>query len=470
MENQMTNSISLYLNQKYTDYQNQFDALEPNIQKKKDFIRNIFMSETKIIEKFEIIPKNISFDRLRYRKDLYFFVIKNWTTHIFLPSIDNALRDNMLMFGLGRIFSSYNLIGAQLSSDFDFNIIVSDIIDKIQIEDLYQKLVEMKEFFFIEFRIVMEINPEFSLLYLSQVIEGLEDIKNKMFYKSIDNSFFLFQDNQEIRNSVFKKVEPLPDSYVFEHLLGLQSAKPTILKINRGDPLAIIPDRGDAVVNTKAVIGSNTFSKYIRQYYPREEVISPFVWVFSMKFSVNRVYDYICIMQNKGYSIKQLGLEEYEFNYLENAHKMMLILQEIKQQQFQRECFNKHCDFSYFSKERFDDFMNYQNTEFFNDFELMMLNKGLVNKPRLKELYYKVKEGIIEKKNHYFWVEPKKQEIIQKHDYTLIEKHQNGSIRVSIPYCWSDLGFFVFSVIAFRIEEIVINKMYPAVTKISLPE
>ena len=71
--------------------------------------------------------------------------------------------------------------------------------------------------------------------------------------------------------------------------------------------------------------------------FPKSLRISPPDWYFSMKYFVNRVYDYVCAMQNAGYSLEEIGFDRVspelgvdpDYRFLRNAHRTMLYFQEL---------------------------------------------------------------------------------------------------------------------------------------------
>ena len=96
-----------------------------------EFITAVFVERNRKIRNLDfkaLNPATIAEDYLLPRKDLYNFALCNWVWHIFLPSLKPKLVENMLLFGLGRIFSSYNDTGVQHSTDADLNIVVRNAL------------------------------------------------------------------------------------------------------------------------------------------------------------------------------------------------------------------------------------------------------------------------------------------------------------------------------------------------------
>jgi hypothetical protein len=67
---------------------------------------------------------------LRPRQDLYLFILFNWITRLFMPRLDQRIAKNLLVFGVGRIFSAYNDVGVQYCTDADLNFVLRDSATK----------------------------------------------------------------------------------------------------------------------------------------------------------------------------------------------------------------------------------------------------------------------------------------------------------------------------------------------------
>ena len=93
---------------------------------------------------------------------------------------------------------------------------------------------------------------------------------SRSFYKANAKSLYIIRDHEKIRRSVFSKVERLPDGILFEYFLGLESAKPSLMKLRMDrEPLPIIADGSGECLRVRNVIGSAAFGRYCRSLFPR---------------------------------------------------------------------------------------------------------------------------------------------------------------------------------------------------------
>lgn len=298
--------------------------------------------------------------KLKLNHELYFFIIKNYVEKIFLPSLTNEIRANMYLFAFGRLFSKYNDIGVQTCTDFDFNIILDDPV--IQEKTVILKnLRTMQEALWHKFKIEAEINDDFTVMSFTDLKNriGVKDdksLKYLLFYKSIEDNYYVFNDNRKIREYIDTSTKKIPDLFLFEQYLGfLSSNKNSFFRIKRGDPMEIIPDNEDTPRTVHNVIGSQTFRRRLKVGNLLTLNSVPEEWYFSMKYMVNRVYDYVCAMRAKGYSLKDIGCEDHDYQYIRNANLIMLIFQELKFERLATERFgvhHSHYDFSYISGKR----------------------------------------------------------------------------------------------------------------------
>ncbi|HET7839727.1 MAG TPA: hypothetical protein VFL04_08200 [Rectinemataceae bacterium] len=419
-------------------------------------------------------PRTIEAEFLMPRKEAFHFALTNWTRHIFLPGLKPAVADKLLMFGLGRIFSTYNDVGVQRNTDADVNLVVGDAMTDADLAYLARRLGLFAQAMRERFGVTIEIDREFTLLRLKTVMANLADSdparrrKCELFYKSVSNSIHVFQDNASIRGRIFSRVKALPDTELFEHFLGLGSARPSFMKIRKdAEPLPIVVDGSGEKVVAWNVIGSQAFAKYWRVALPRTVFVSPPDWVFSMKYFVNRVYDYVCAMRNCGYDLRRIGFDagcdgslDPDYLFVREAHKLMLYLQELNE--LSTCSFGVKGDYSYVSRRRMRRFMELGGEKFVADFESMVLGGGMIqgsNRTKYLELRQKVvakaRDRLIEGPIDGYGRLP------AGLDYELVFKDDN-EYRICLPYTWADLAFFAFSVIAARMSQIVENRLVPA--------
>ena len=458
--------------------QESFDALVrggATIPEKGRYIEDVFIEKNRKIrigDYDQMKPATISSDYLRPRKDLSHFVLSNWAKQIFIAGLKPEISERIFMFGIGRMFSTYNDIGVQVGTDADVNIIVEDDLPVGAFKYLADRLRDFSETILERFGIVIEINPAFTILGEGAVLKNISDggagkrNSSRSFYKANAKSLYIIRDHEKIRRSVFSKVERLPDGILFEYFLGLESAKPSLMKLRMDrEPLPIIADGSGECLRVRNVIGSAAFGRYCHSLFPREFFIPPPDWVFSMKYFVNRVYDYVCAMLNLGYGLPEIGFDasggrDPDFLFVKNSHRMMLFLQELIQ--LNSSTFGSFSDFSYMSRTRFIRFAEIRGEKFRKDFEELIIGGDLLlqsHKVKYLELRAKVeakaRDRVIRMKSSALDALPK------EFEYELVDRNESGS-KICVPYAWADLGYFAFCVITSRIVKIVDDRLYPA--------
>lgn len=469
----------------YGSLQERFDAMVrggADLRARRQFINDVFLAKNRAIRDLDfrtLDPKSIEDDYLRPRKDLSSFVLRNWVKGVFLPSLKPDLTDRLFLFGLGRMFSAYNDVGVQSCSDADLNFVLSDEVPPSGRTALERELRKLRKETYDQFGILIEIHPEYTIQDESAVTAALShpDPKRRLgsalFYKSNEKSIFVFKDHPGLRSRIFSKVSSLPNSCLFEHFLGLRSAKNSFLKIRMGKtPLTVVEDYTCEQIQTRAVIGSRAFGQYCFKALRKVPFASPPVWYFSMKYFVNRVYDYVCAMRNMGYGLAQIGFDsedtrggpDPDYIFLRNAHKLMLYLQELIQ--LSMESFGMECDYSYISRARFLKFMEIDGDKFRKNFQGLVLGGGLLP-PTAREKYLRLRRMIEEKsRDRIVHCDEKDLEgFPEGFQYETIDR-DSARYRICVPYSWADLGFFVFTVIAARIGQIVDTRLVPPLARL----
>jgi hypothetical protein len=445
-----------------------------------DRLRQVFTERNRAIRNVDyrkLDPGSVADDYLLPRKDLHHFVVENWIKLIFIPALSERARESILMFGLGRLFSGYNDLGAQHSTDVDFNIIAEDGLSKRDYDSLSSALSRLRADLYDSFGISLELHPDYSLLRESCVAQRLSGGKaaDRMacafFYKANERSIRVIHDKEDLRERVFSRVRHLPDAYLFEHFLGLGGAGTTFAMLRSGAPLTIGPDNPGPSVRVKTVIGSRAYDLYCRRLFPKRLHISPPQWHFSMKYWVNRVYDYVCAMRNSGHTLSRIGLggkaAEQDYLYLRNAHKLMLHLQELSQSLL--DAYSARVDSSYISRDRFTRFVELAGDRFREDFDAMVLEGCLIppsQGPRYRSLQAKIKA----RSRDRFMEGPLEglEDFPPGFRYESTHKDANG-YRIYVPYSWADSGYLVFSSIAERIARIVETRLIPALPGLGMP-
>ena len=472
----------------YDSLQKRFDDLVrtgADLQTRRKFITDVFLAKNRAIRDLDfhtLDPKSIEIDYLRPRKDLSSFVLRNWVNGVFLPSLKPDLTGELFLFGLGRMFSAYNDVGVQSCSDADLNFVLSDQVPPSGRAALDRELRKLRKEAYDRFGILIEIHPEYTIQDVRSVSSALSHpdperrLGTALFYKSNEKSIFVFKDHPELRTRVFSRVSALPDSCLFEHFLGLRSAKNSFMKIRMDKkPLTILEEYTCEQIQTRAVIGSQAFGRYCFKVFRKVPFASPPVWYFSMKYFVNRVYDYVCAMRNVGYGLSQIGFDsedstggpDPDYLFLRNAHKLMLYLQELIQMSM--ESFGMDYDYSYISRARFLKFMEIDGDRFRKNFQELVLGGGLLP-PTAREKYLRLKRKIEEKARDRIvhCDEADLRAFPEGFRYETIDR-DSARRRICVPYSWADLGFFVFNVIAVRIGQIVDSRLIPPLAKLDEP-
>jgi len=417
-------------------------------------------------------PATVADDYLRPRRDLYCFAVVNWIRKIFIPSLRGRIAEGMLVFGLGRLFSSYNDMGVQDRTDADINVVVADSISAADRSYLEKRLKELKRDLYEAFAIMLDFNPAYTLLRAKDILDRMRSRDAELrrsalrFYKSNERSVVLIKDNEALRETIFSPARSEPDSRLFENFLGLREGI-SYAKLRSGvEQLPILLDGGgSAMVGT--LIGSKPFELHCRRLYPRDKFVSPPDWVFSMKYFVNRAYDYVGAMRCIGRSLEEIGFDparggelDPDYLYLRNAHKLMLYLQELVT--LAVGSYNDAaCDYTYISRGRFMRFMEIHAEKFSRDFDGMVVRSGLVS-AGAKKRYDMLKQKIKSKKRDRFLELSVKERALLPADFACETVYRDAKkCRICVPYSWGDLGYFVFSSIASRIGSIVDEKLVP---------
>ncbi len=450
------------------------------------FLVDVFVSRNRAIRNVDfrrLDPSTVVEDYLVPRCDLYRFVVVQWVRRIFMPSLKPKVAEGLLVFGLGRLFSTYNDMGVQHCTDVDLNVIAKDGMSAADLAYLRERLAALKAELRERFGVNLEIDPGFTVLRAKEVAKRLchddEEVReaNLRFYKSNERSISVIVDHEEIRERVFSLVKAEPDCRLFENFLGLECGKQSFAKLRSGAERLGIVDDGGSPASSAAVIGSRAFDDYCRRLYPRRHFLSPPDWVFSMKYFVNRVYDYVGAMRNLGHSLEAIGFDRVEpglgvdadYRYLRNAHKLMLYLQELIT--LTMGSYNEAAgDSSYISRSRFLRFMELGGGKFKRDFDDMVVKGGLLFQSG--EGKYRALKHKIETKARDRTLTGKAAELALfpkdfRYEVVYLDAHD---YKIQVPYSWGDLGYFVFSSIASRMAGIVEGRLVPRLASFGATE
>lgn len=420
----------------------------------------------------QVSIKTLESNILKPRQDLYVFILYNWIRYLFIPTIDEELQDRMLIFGVGRIFSAYSNIGVQYCTDADLNFVLDDSVTDEQEMKCIQAVSDLKQQIWDLFTIIVELNPSFTVLRLSEIRQRLAHPDSEirlsavLFYKGNSHSLFVMHDNREIFEAIFEEVKSFPDKFIFENFLGANPAKPGYTRLKNDEvPLFIVSDATLEPERARHVIGSRSFVQQARKLAGVHPDLFPQRWIFSMKFTVNRAYDYVSAMINAGYSLKEIGFtgaRDPDYVFLCQAHRLMLFLQELIH--IKLDSYTNLCDYSYISAERFAGFMDPPKGLFRRDFDTMVLSPNfLLASQRQRYSFYQ--KAIHQKEEIDLSITETQLDRLSK-QFGLQFRHLDkgsGKNPVAVPYTWEGLGFFVFSALENRLAGIISKKLAPAI-------
>ncbi|MDR2409178.1 MAG: hypothetical protein LBE13_13835 [Bacteroidales bacterium] len=288
--------------------------------------------------------------KLLHTKLLNEFIIKTSIEDIFLPDLfkeHEELKDSMFMFGFGRLLSEYNKLGASAGSDLDSNIIVGSVVDTnpgnviiCKTEDsetIKQALKNAQKVLDNMFKIDLEIKNftimtfnEFETTVTAQNPEGPPPIQ---FYASIYKDHYRFHIREDTSanpmevvflNLIEQTIEASGSSaaqLIYEETLN-NSIKYSI---------GIIHGQGDTEDRRLSISVKNPVTNKVERKKVKEVIGSgeggDKDWYFSMKYTVNRLYDFLYKMESINITPEQLGLTTRAVLEIKNLNNMMLVLQ-----------------------------------------------------------------------------------------------------------------------------------------------
>ncbi len=426
-------------------------------------------------------PGTVVRDYLLPRRELYRFVAEGWIRLVFLPTLKPRLAEGALVFGLGRLFSSYNDMGIQRCTDLDLNIVLGDEARAADLDLVYERLGELKAELRHRFGFNLEVNRDYTVSRAKDVVARLTKgdpaarSEARRFYKSNERSIGIIQDSAEIRERIFAPARGEPDCRLFEHFLGLEGRRQSYAKLRSGlEPLSLAAE-GGAKASAAAVVGSKGFDAYCQRLFPRRSFLSPPDWVFSMKYFVNRVYDYVAAMRAAGHGLREIGFDAPEeelgmdpdYRYLRDAHKLMLYLQELLD--IVMRSYSAESDYSYISRARFLGFAELCGDKFKRDFDEMVLRGELLYQS--ETVQYKLLREKVRTKARDRFVTGRAADLAQyPPDFSYELVYRDGhDFKICVPYSWADLGYFAFSAIASRIAKIVDERLVPQLSGFGMP-
>jgi hypothetical protein len=412
---------------------------------------------------------------LRPRQDLYLFILYNWIVNVFIPSLDPAIARGLLVFGVGRIFSAYSDIGVQYCTDADLNFVVEDSMPKAHVDALERAVRNLKHSVWDLFGIIVEVDAAFTVLRARDIKARLEHrnrdtrVAATLFYKGNAESLFVIHDNPPLRAEIFSPIRPLPDSLLFENFIGDNPVKTTFTRLKEDSAkLTIFADSTRAKEEVDSVIGTGRFSAGCRRLSAIHPELYPKDWWFSMKYSVNRVYDYVSAMRHSGYSLKAIGFtgaKDPDYAFLSQSHRLMLYLQELIHVKL--DTYSHLSDYSYVSADRFESLTAMPKCSFQRDFDEIVLSSNFLLASERKH-YLSLKESIKAKARvHVSLTADEQSELTRQYGFTFRHVDSgSGRTPVELPYTCAGLGFFVFNAVEGRLSSIVEGKLIPALDRI----
>jgi hypothetical protein len=449
------------------------------------FIAEVFVERNRTIRDadFRLLnPATVADDYLRPRRDLYCFAVVNWMRRIFIPSLKPRVAEAMLVFGLGRLFSAYNDMGVQDCTDADINVVVDDGLGSADRAYLAQRLKELKRELYDRFAIVLDLDPSYTLLRAKEVVARLrsrdaaERSSALRFYKSNERSIAVIKDHEALRELVFSIARAEPDSRLFENFLGLRGGASYASLRSGAETLPVLVEGGERV-QVGTLIGSRPFELYCRRLFPRDKFLSPPDWTFSMKYFVNRVYDYAGAMRGIGRTLEEIGFDrpdrrlggDPDYLYLRNAHKLMLYLQELITTGI-GSYNDAMCDYTYVSRARFMRLMEIHADKFRRDFDEMVSGGGLLS-AGAKKRYDALRQKIRSRSRDRFLEMSVQERARLPAGFKCETVYRDArKCRICVPYSWGDLGYFVFSSIASRMAKIVDERLAPRLPSLGMAE
>ncbi len=468
-----TTRVHPYATARFAAAQAKIDALGPKAvasalaREQGDFIRALSSRAG------ALSPRSVARDILIPRRDLYLFLVCNWITRLLVPSLDKEAREGLLIFGIGRLFSSYNDTGAQSCTDVDLNFVVGDGVSSAARARLWRAIEDMQGEFHASFGIHIELNPDFTLRTPSEIAAALAsgDAATRraaeLFYKCNAKSLMILHGDEASRQALFKGVEGLGDHLFFDSLLGRHPKKATWLKLRNGGSCI----EGEEGLGG-SVIGSKAFERTARRLAAIHPDLFPQRWSFSMKHFANRVYDYASALRHQGYSLEAIGFEgeaDPDYRFVCDTHILMLYLQELAY--VRAGSFDSASDGSYMTSRRFSSIIGAGGAGFLRDLDDMAVKGRLLLQSRAKKYLY-IRKGVAERlRDRVFDLSAvRAADYLEGAPFGYEIMHRDSSaVKVCVPYAWEDVGYCLFSAIAERMNRVIEGKLIPALPGLGLP-
>ena len=259
---------------------------------------------------------------------------------------------------------------------------------------------------------------------------------------------------------------------------------------SNSEPLVIGLDGTCDNLAVHTVVGSRSFGYWHRRHFPQGLFVSPPEWHFSMKYFVNRVYDYICAMRNEGYTIEELGFKprskpgsvtarnshkcshstgvDPDYLYIRNAHKLMLFLQELIHSGIG--AYGIEVDCSWMSGARFTRLVEQCGNDFLADFETLVIRGGLLRPSEAERYRFLQKKIKARSADRYLEGPLDRLKTLPEGLRFEVLNNEGSRYKICVPYSWSDLAFFAFNAISVHIAQIVEGKILPTLPQMGMPK
>jgi hypothetical protein len=387
---------------KLNDVREEFQTATQNVGfvDKLQKLIEIYNQWQKDIDALSGITRNEPQLKLLHTKLLKEFVIKTFVEDMFLLDLFEQhaeLKDSMFMFGFGRLLSEHNKLGASVGSDMDSNVLFDNSTGQIsnnlilcndeEKDFIGRALQDARTILKTNFKVDMEIDDRFTIQSYQEFNRALTDRRTSdqaiRFYTAIQTDYYVFwprpqeqdgelvsSDIQDLRIKNFQ--DRISNARDASGLSPAQLIFDEMLNISSKYSIGIIHNKVDGLLeeDRKLTIGKDARGNKIKV----SEVIGsgneePDNWYFSMKYTVNRFYDFLYKIDSlKDVSMFDIGLMPADKLFIENMNNLMLVLQNY--------AFTLHPEHGdYLSAEDFQTL--YALPEFKKDFQLIAEKAGI---------------------------------------------------------------------------------------------
>jgi hypothetical protein len=182
-------------------------------------------------------------------------------------------------------------------------------------------------------------------------------------------------------------------------------------------------------------------------------------------------------MLKKGYSLQDIGftgVADPDYRFLCNAHKLMLYLQELIENEMKAiGSFNEYSDYSYISDERFTKFISKHKDSFSKNIDAMIMAGDLLLYTQ-KKTYTYLKNCIADQdRRNDRMLRGLAGELRDLHKAYLgseTKDMDSSEPKLIIPYTSVDLGYYIFDAITKRMQGIMKEKLLSPLSTYGMSE